>query len=272
MRVVRWVPIFMLAWTVMPLAHASAESDDVGGRGGTTQTDMILAGVQFGRPPSAKGKADSSGCMWVPAGETGTFDSGVVDERVVNGVTQHLFLRSCPTSIVGVWVSQVPASRLGLSGSSLVKERLPKPVLGSAPRVGAGVVKLGMWLWADPAQYKPVSVSAWVPTPTGIVWARTTAKPVALVFESGEPGAELVRCTGPGDVWQVGFGDDAASPCMYTYQHSSEIAGGRFAATWSIVWDISWRSNVAVGQNLGEYTTTSNVGVDVREIQAVIVS
>lgn len=270
MRLTSGVAFFVLISTLLPHAVARAESDDSRGQGGTTQ-DVIFAGVQFGAPPSAKGAKDSHGCSWVPAGEAETFEAGVVDERVVNGVTQHLFLRNCPTSLVGVWVSQVSGSKLALSGASLVKERLPKPVLGSAPPVGDGVVKVGMWLWADAAQYRPVSVSAWVPTPTGIVWARTTARPVGVVFDSGEPGGVPVRCTGRGDVWNASFGDDAASSCMYTYQHSSEIAGGRFAATWSIVWDISWRSNAAIGQNLGEYSTTSNVDVDVREIQAVIV-
>lgn len=233
--------------------------------------DTIIAGVQFGSPPSSKGKKDSSGCIWVPAGEASTFDTAMVDERVVNGVTQHLFLRSCPTSIVGIWVSQVSASTLSRAGSSLVKERLPKPRLGSAPTVTEGVVKVGMWLWADATQYKPISVSAWVPTATGIVWAQTTARPLGLVFEPGEPGGAPVRCSGPGAVWKPRFGDEAVSACMYTYLHSSEIAGGRFGASWSIVWSISWRSNVAAGQNLGEYLTTTNLDVAVREIQAVIV-
>jgi hypothetical protein len=248
-------------------AHAVLGNDN----GLDTSQDTIVAGVQFGRPPSAKGKSDSNGCIWVPAGEAGTFESAMVDERVVNGVTQHLFLRSCPTSIVGVWVSQPKASTLGQAGASLVKERLPKPRLGSAPTVTDGVVKVGMWLWADAAQYQPISVTAWVPTPDGIIWARTTARPVGLVFQPGEPGGVPVRCSGPGTVWQPRFGDDAVSACMYTYQHSSEIAGGHFNASWSIVWNISWRSNVAVGQNLGEYSTTTDVDVAVREIQALIV-
>ena len=249
---------------------ASASNGD-GGQLDPSQ-DTIVAGVQFGVPPSAKGSADSNGCTWVPAGEAGTFEAGVVDVRVVDGVTQRLFLRSCPTSTVGVWVSQVSTARLAVSGSKIVKERLPKPVLGSAPAVTGGVVKVGMWLWADAVQYRPVSVVAWVPTLSGISWVRTTATPVGLVFEPGEPGGVPVRCAGPGEVWDPSVGDEAASSCMYTYAHSSEIAGGQFGATWSMVWEISWRSNVGARGDLGEYTTSSNVDVVVREIQAVIVS
>ena len=67
------------------------------------------------------------------------------------------------------------------------------------------------------------------------------------------------------------FGDDAVSSCMYTYSHSSEIVGGLFGASWSMVWEISWWSSVGVGEDLGEYLTTTDVDVLVSEIQAVIV-
>ena len=271
MRGLRAVVLAVLLAPALSPSAAEAGSGDAGGQGGVSN-GTIVAGVQYGRPPLGKGKADANRCTWVPAGEAGTFEAAVVDTRVVNGVTQALFLRVCPTSNVGVWVSQVSAASLAVNAAALVKQRLPQPTLGSAPDVDTGIVNVGMWLWADSGEYEPVSVTAWVPTLNGIAFTTTTATPVGLVYDPGEPGGSRVACEGPGERWVKGSPDDAVSDCMYTYRHSSEIsASGVFDARWSIVWSISWRSNTGVGQNLGEFVTTSDTTVTVREIQAVIV-
>ncbi len=243
-----------------------------GGTGsGGSSGGAIMAGVQYGTPPSSKGRSDLSGCTWTPAGEAQTFDGLTVTEKIVNGVKYVLFYRSCPTSGRGVWVPQVPTRTLGLSAADQIKQRLAKPTLGSAPPANKGIVKVGMWLWTDPALYQPVSITAWVPTTTGIAWATTTATPTRLVFASGEPGSSATVCQGPGRQWLPQFGDEIASDCMYTYQHSSEITNTDvFAATLSIVWSVSWRSNVAAGGGLGNYTTSTAQPMVVNEIQAVI--
>jgi hypothetical protein len=80
-----------------------------------------------------------------------------------------------------------------------------------------------------------------------------------------------MSCLGPGRQWQPEFGDDLASACMYTYQHSSGItAANGFDARLSIVWSIRWRSNVAAGGSLGEFTTSTDQAITVNEIQAVV--
>ena len=230
-----------------------------------------MAGVQFGTPPSGKARPDSSGCIWFPAGEAQVFDGATVTQKIVNGVNYELFYRSCPTSGRGVWVPQVPPRSLGLSAADEIEQRLVEPTLGSAPPADSGIVNVGMWLWTDPALYQPVSITAWVPTPTGVAWATTTATPVRLVFAPGEPGGSATVCQGPGQPWLTPFGDDARSACMYTYRHSSEItASDVFAARFSIVWSVAWQSNVASGGSLGAYTTSSDHSVTVGEIQAVV--
>lgn len=230
-----------------------------------------MAGVQYGTPPSSKGRSDLSGCTWTPAGEAQIFDGVTVTEKVVNGVKYVLFFRSCPTSGRGVWVPQLATRNLGLSAADQIKQRLAKPTLGSAPPADRGIVKVGMWLWTDPSLYQPVSITAWVPTTTGIAWATTTATPTRLVFASGEPGSSPTVCQGPGRQWLPQFGDEIASECMYTYQHASEITNTDvFSSKLSIVWAISWRSNVATGGGLGNYTTSTDQAIVVNEIQAVI--
>ena len=258
-----------MLFSVAPVDAGDGFSDGDGSGG--VVGDAITAGVQFGRPPSAKGRSDSSGCTWTPAAEAQTFEGLVVTTKVVNGVTYELFYRSCPTSGAGIWVPQVSPRTLGLRASDAIRQRLAAPTVGSAPPANQGVVKVGMWLWTDPSVYVPVSITAWVPTPTGIAWATTTATPSRLVFLSGEPGSAAMVCQGPGRQWLPQFGDDVASACMYTYQHSSEVtASDLFDARLSIVWSIRWLSNVANGGGLGEYTTSTDQSVTVNEIQAVI--
>lgn len=242
-----------------------------GSGSGGSSAGTISAGVQFGTPPAAKGKADSSGCTWMPAGEAQIFDALVVTEKVVNGVKYVLFYRSCPRSGQSFWVAQIGSVALASSASNAIQQRLPAPTVGSAPAVDRGVVNVGMWFWTNPTQYRPVSVTAWVPTLTGIAWATTTAIPVRLVFGSGEPGSSPTTCQGPGRAWLPQFGDELASSCMYTYLHSSEVTPSKvFDAKLSIVWSVSWRSNVGSGGNLGQLVSTTNQAVTVDEIQAVV--
>ncbi|MCU1392353.1 MAG: hypothetical protein JWM34_781 [Ilumatobacteraceae bacterium] len=255
-------------------ASTTAEASDNDGTGvtGGVQNSAIYAGVQYGTPPSGKGKHDSNGCVWVPAAEASTFDSAIVDHRVVNGVTQNLFLRSCPHAITGVWVSQVSPANLGTITAQMVQQWLPAPTIRSAPKTSEGVVNVGMWLWTDSAQFAPVSVTAWVPTPTGIASATTTATPLRLAYSPGEPGGQLLVCHGAGEVWQTGTDDDAESSCTYAYRHSSEVSqSGTFGATMTIVWGISWRSNGGASKHLPDFETSSHADVTIREIQAVLV-
>ena len=110
MRVLRLaIPILVM---LMEPAGARAIGDDNGGQN-PDDPDTILAGVQYGTPPSSKSGKDAHQCTWTPAGETSTTDSPVVDVRVIEGQTQHLFLRSCPEAITRIWVSEVPPNNLG---------------------------------------------------------------------------------------------------------------------------------------------------------------
>jgi len=232
---------------------------------------VIFAGVQYGKPPAGLTGSDKSNCIWYPGGATSTTGGAVVDEKKINGVTYKMFIRACPTENRGVWVPQLPARSLGTSAAAKVQELLAKPSLNAAPPVTNGIVNVGMWYWTSPSHGKSHSITAWVPTPSGPAWSTTTATPVSLTFTSGEPGSQPVTCSGPGPVWTPNIGDDAVSPCMYTYRHSSEItASDTFDAQLSIVWKISWTSNVGRGGTLPQYVTTTRQKITVREIQAIV--
>jgi hypothetical protein len=229
--------------------------------------------VQFSRPPSSSGGTDGNQCRWSVASlyDSGGGHSGPV-ERVYQGRRYRLFTRTCPSGSTLVWVPQTPPAVLASTAASTIYARLPRPVIGTAPPVGAGVVNVGMWFWTDRATWRTVSVTAWVPTPTGILWATTTARPVRLVYTSGDPsGPATVSCTGPGTVWTPAAGDDTVSPCSYTYRHASVThPSGRFPAALGIEWQISWRSSTGQSGVLPGYTTRVVTAVTVDEIQAIV--
>jgi hypothetical protein len=193
--------------------------------------------------------------------------------RVTNGITYRLYYRSCPAGGTLVWIPETPPSTLAVQASNTIYSRLPAPQPGVAPPASAGVVNVGMWYWTDPSTWRTISVTAWVPTPTGILWATTTARPVSLVFSPGDGslGTGSTSCTGPGTRWAAHHGDATTSPCMYTYRHASVMhSSGRYPATVGIVWQISWTSNGSRGGSLPGYTTTTSLPITVQEIQALV--
>jgi hypothetical protein len=147
----------------------------------------------------------------------------------------------------------------------------------TAPPNNQVVVNVGMWVWADRDWWYPVSAMAWVPTVFGSAWARTTATPVRLRFITQDDGtvsgSQLgsMECNGPGFEWSVPLGDEAVSPCMYTYEHSSISRDrGVFVAIVSVDWEISWTSNTGGRGQLPSYTTSSFLVLSVDELQALV--
>lgn len=247
------------------------------GSGGTTE-DTIWAGVQTSSPPSGS-NSDSSGYRWIPAS---TYDSGIGITtgitKLVGSIRYDLYERYDPSgSSTLVWIPRPSATQLAKNAAVLVKGRLPQPLVRTAPDLTAGIVDVGMWIWAPQDWWHAVTAMAWVPTVFGSAWARTTATPTSLTFltqDDGTPSGTAtgsMQCVGPGNVWTVAFGDEAASPCMYTYQHSSASRnGGVFVGIVSVNWDISWTSNAGSGGNLPSYTTSTFMALRVDELQALV--
>ena len=265
LRKARWVGIACLM-LVLPERVEAAVGGGEGSGGGVTN-GAIWAGVQFSRPPTSSGGGDGNGCRWAPArphdAGIGT-DAGPVT-RQIDGITYVLFDRSCAGTTVGVWIPQPSPSQLGMQASNAIYSLLPLPVPQTAPPATEGVVSVGMWFWTGGSSWTERSVTAWVPTPTGVLWARTTARPARLVYSSGD-GA-TVTCTGPGPVWTAAAGDSTPSPCMHTFGRA-----GTYPGRLGIEWSISWVSNNGGSGTLAPYVTWAPVTVDVEEIQALVTS
>ena len=238
----------------------------------------IWAGIQTSSPPNGSG-SDSSGYRWVPAT---IYDSGIGATtgitKLVGSIRYDLYERHVPNGAMTlVWIPRPSITQLAQNAAILVRGRLPQPSVMTAPPTNQVVVNVGMWMWADTDWWYPVSAMAWVPTVFGSAWARTTATPVRLRFITQDDGTVSggqtgsMECAGPGREWSVPLGDEAVSPCMYTYEHSSVSRdGGVFVGVVSVDWEISWTSNTGGRGQLPSYTTSSFMAVRVDELQALV--
>lgn len=276
MRFVKWIPVVAMAMaTTMSWMPARVAAIDGSGSGGAAD-GSIWAGVQTGTPPS---EGSASTCTWaIESGYDSSTGEGSEDPitMTMNGVEYILYTRSCSGWSTVVWVPQLDPAQLAQQASVLVRAQLSSPAVHLAPPADAGVVTVATWIWADRSWWKPVSATAWLPTPGGVIWARATATPVRMTFSTEDSvddgrSRRSVVCDGPGDVWDPSKGDDRESDCSYTYRHASTShASGRFDASVAVDWEISWRSNVGPGGRLPGYTTNMSMRVTVQELQALV--
>lgn len=271
------VGIVSIATTVFagPIARAADGQSGSGGASG----GVIWAGVQSTTPPAAGGSRDGEGCRWSPETAHDANNRRPGASRVTtirNGVRYRLFTRTCRGSSRLVWIPELSPRQLAGQASVMVQGRLPRPNFSFAPTIDRMVVEIGTWIWADRSSWKPISATAWIPTPSGLIWARTTATPVLMGFTTPDDAMTSSRrrsmsCFGPGLPWSSVAGDGLSSPCTFTYEHaSSSQAGGVYRAETSITWAIRWTSNVGVGGVLPPFTTRRTVTVRVQELQALV--
>ena len=224
-----------------------------------------------------------SACTWVlldASAALDRFDRDQPIEKSLGGVPYRLYVRTCPASDQGpadqlVWIPQRSPDALAFDGRAYLSRIVPRPEIGAAPPTGEGIAQVGMWFWTG-TPFEPMSVTAWVPGPTGVVWATTTATPVRLVIDPGDGdlGTGPLVCDGPGEIWLPEYGDELVSQCMYTYRHSSVLAvdGEAFRASVSIEWDVAWTSSTGASGALAPMSTTTIAPIVVREIQAIVTS
>ena len=198
-------------------------------------------------------------------------------QKVVNGITYTSYSRECPGPNGSrirhfFWFADIDPTAVAESAWDQDKAKVPKPSLGLSPPITNLIVKFDTWIWTDPADFAPVTVTSLVTTLNGPLSATVTAEPLRLVFDPGEPDSQPMICEGPGQQWFPIYGDDAESGCMYAYQHSSQIdPTGTFTASWSIVWRVTWTSNNgASGVLAEEYLTTTQQPMTVKEVQVLI--
>ncbi|MFF4231620.1 hypothetical protein [Streptomyces sp. NPDC001820] len=134
-------------------------------------------------------------------------------------------------------------------------------------------VNLPTWAWLDEAEFKPVSVTASLPT-LGIE-ATTTATPVSLKMEPGTKDAQLHPASGECPIVDGSIGtpytkgnSNKTPPCGLTYLRASTDVPFKLQAT--ITWEIHWTGTGIDGeQPLPNGTFGTDQDVVVQEVQAI---
>lgn len=228
---------------------------------GSVNDDIITAEVRYDPPPG------DTACTWEPV-------AGVQPVAVSTPAGTHtetLVYRSCNDRIMSYhWVRNNAPGRVAQSARSRVSRLVNMTLFRTAPASDDMVVTVGTWFWVPRSVWKPVSVTAWVVTSIGPVSVTTTARPNLLVYSPGDGNAP-VRCKGPGRPWNPRLGDSAVSQCMYTYASASHTRRtGTYPARASVVWSVTWRSNLGLGGPLPSITTGMPLPVRVNEVQALV--
>lgn len=228
--------------------------------------DNIEAQVSFDAP------ASTDPCSWhVVTSITPTPgpSSGPITVRSRDGIDDVLYVRRCPTSQSLHWIPQKTSSRVAQQSENKVSRLVNMLLIKTAPPSNKMVVNVGTWFWVPRAVWKPISVTAYIPTSVGPISVTTTARPASLIYSPGD-GNDPVTCRGPGTPWTQSRGDDDTSNCMYTYASASHTrASGTFAANTAIKWTVTWRSNLGIGGLLPSIRTGLTTPVRVLEMQAL---
>lgn len=239
-----------------------AQSVNAGARGdGSVDDEIITAEVRFDAPP-----ADST-CTWEPV--SGVQPVAVTTEAGTH--TETLVYRACDNRVMSYhWVRNTSPTRVAESTHSRVSRLVNMIAFRTAPSLNNMVVTVGTWFWVPRQLWRPVSVTAWIMTTYGPISVTTTARPSQLVYSPGD-GNEPVRCAGPGRPWTPRMSDTETSACMYTYSSASHTRRtGTYPARASIVWNVSFRSNIGIAGPLPSIRTTLPLTVRVNELQVLV--
>ncbi|MGE3194805.1 MAG: hypothetical protein AB7K08_15200, partial [Microbacteriaceae bacterium] len=232
----------------------------------------VSSGGTVSSPPgtSSCGPWDHAANMSTPEGVA---DLGTVDVR--DGVLWNLLYRICePDTLQYLWVPDIDPEDLAHAAFEEVQRLVAPPAIQLfPPESTSGIVNLETWLAVEPMT--DVSVTAGPLPPDGIT-ATTTATPVLVEWDTGDPKTDLIRC----EPWGAPPSRDAAitgdAPCGWTPSYPSTpefgIGGGSFDGSITVVWHVTWSANTGEGGDLGEIRTTTPVSYTVREIQTVGIS
>jgi hypothetical protein len=143
---------------------------------------------------------------------------------------------------------------------------------------------LETWVWVPREQWQTLTLTV----TAGATTVHVEARPVRMEIDSGERDHMKYSsttidptfvCSGPGRVWHESYGDDAETPCGYTYMTTSShnpAGGDAYHLTGSIVYEGSWTcvgQCTSEGGSLGEVSgPTGNQDVEVQERQSVVVN
>lgn len=253
----------------LAVTHSSPRALAESSGTGSVVGDNIEAEVSFGAPPST----DGSSCEWRPALDitAGARPGSVaISVRTSSGIIESLYTRVCGNQMGTYhWIRNDAGPRVARVAKDRVSRLVPSLFVHTAPGPGRMVVNQPAWFWIPRTLWRPISVTAALPTTAGPITVTTTATPRTLTFSPGD-GHRAVSCLGPGRRWSPSVPDGAASPCTYSYRSASHNRStSRYDARVSVRWSISWRSNLGTSGTLPSIRTGLPMDVRVAELQAL---
>ncbi len=132
------------------------------------------------------------------------------------------------------------------------------PVLRTSPAAADHLVDIEAWFWAE--TWEGISE----PATAGSVTVTVSAEPATLIVDPGD-GTRPFTCDGPQPVYNLNLPASAqSSNCTHTYMRA-----GNYTATATLVYDVSFTSNVGVNGGLGTIEPSSTTALAVAEAQAI---
>lgn len=132
------------------------------------------------------------------------------------------------------------------------------PVIHTSPAAGDHLVGVEAWFWVS--SWDGISRSA----TAGSVTVTVSAQPTSLVIDPGD-GSPTFTCPGPGVAFDPARPASAqSSDCTHTY-----VRAGNYTATATVVYEVSFTSNVGVDGDLGTIEPSSTLDLAVAEAQAI---
>jgi hypothetical protein len=144
---------------------------------------------------------------------------------------------------------------------------VPTPTIRVAPAEtndnGWVYVQHPSFFWID--EWQAISSTLTV----GSISTTLTFSPERLDIDPGD--GEQVSCAAA-PAFPAGSDPTTFNGCEHIYRHSSSVApnGVSYSVEATMVWTTTWTSNIGVGGNLGELSTTGTRDLQVAERQAII--
>jgi hypothetical protein len=272
------IPAAVIPWLVVVASSASAATRPASGTRGSgafvNNGNPTATAVEVSGSPSRQGSGANDGrsCEWHVHIEDDKQMVVYTDDSLEpqHSPTGRWFQYVCdgegPVAVNGRFL--IPEGEAvdpaALAAEAVASIDIAPPAIGTSPSADERLyVRIPTWLWLDQSWWRTYEATA----SAGSVTATVTARPVSISWMLGD--GESLTCAGPGRAWQRGL-PETASDCRYVYRSSSAgQPGGTFNIQATVMFEVSWSSNIGAGGALPSISRSSTVDVEVGEIQAI---
>jgi hypothetical protein len=275
-------------------AHGTAFAQDPGGSGafgedqqaggellGDDSADVWAEdGSDLGPVDQPSGGGGDVVCRWFGMDPETENPAGPIDWEYMRNPPAHLIgvevsiLKSCVNSQGNYLGAEIVTLTLPTGEPPVVDPRdlammarsrlpLPLPAARMSPD-GEQTVNLETWLWVDNWQTQTRSATA------GGVTSVVVATPVEQRWTFGSPSEREV-CGDAGAPYDLSKQpSEQSTECSYTFRHSSAgQPGDAYRVTVTLVWHVTWTSNIGASGDLGFVSRTTTIPTRVAEHQAL---